>query len=80
MFQRSEVCIFCDNIFYINKVSYTGRIDNPLNYIETGTAGSVNVLSDKGCWYAMHWHCQDIVIKLNVQQEILVMKKKKHTR
>lgn len=72
---RGEICIFCNNIFYINKVSYTGRIDNPLNYIdiETGNAGSMNVLSNKGCWYAMHWHCQDIVKEINIQQNTLVI-------
>lgn len=72
---RGQTCIFFDKIFYINQISYTGRVDNPLNYIdiETGNAGNMNVLSNKGAWFAMHWHCRDIVQKIYIQQNTLVI-------
>lgn len=72
---RGNVCVFHDRIFYINKWSYTGRSENPLNYIdiETGNAGSMSVLSNKGCWIAMHWHCQDNVNSFTIQGDKLVI-------
>lgn len=72
---RGEKCVFHGRIFYINKWSYTGRSENPLNYIdvETGNAGHLSVLSNKGCWIAMHWHCQDNVNNFTIKDDKIVI-------
>ncbi len=72
---RGEKCVFHDTIFYINKWSYTGDSKNPLNYIdvETGKSGSISVLSNKGCWIAMHIHCQDVVDSFTVKEDRIVI-------
>lgn len=72
---RGEKCVFHDRIFFINKWSYTGRSENPLNYIdvETGNSGTMSVLSNKGCWLAMHWHCQDTVNSLDIKDDKIVI-------
>lgn len=72
---RGLVCVFHDRIFFINKRSYTGRSENPLNYIdiETGNSGTLSVLSNKGCWLAMHWHCQDTVNSLDIKDDKIVL-------
>ena len=72
---RGEKCVFHNRIFYINKLSYTGRSENPLNYIdiETGNAGQLSVLSNKGCWIAGHWHCQDNVNNFAIKDDKIVI-------
>ena len=72
---RGKYCVFHDKIFYINTISYTGNAENPLNYIdvETGNAGKMSVLSNKGFWLAMHWHCQDVVNEFGIKEDALVL-------
>jgi len=72
---RGKYCIFHNRIFYINTISYTGIAENPLNYIdvETGNSGKMSVLSNKGFWLAMHWHCQDVVNEFYIKEDALVI-------
>ncbi len=72
---RGEKCVFHGKIFYINRWSYTGCSENPLNYIdvETGNSGHLSVLSNKGCWINMHLHCQDNVNNFTIKDDKIVI-------
>ena len=72
---KRNMCIYYDKIFAIDRINYTSRTYHPLycTDISTGDKHELDVLSDKGCYIAMHWHCQDCVEAMNVYDEAVVL-------
>ena len=69
------MCIYYDKIFAIDRINYTSRTYHPLycTDIATGDKIELDVLSDKGCYIAMHWHCQDCVETMNICNDAVVL-------
>ena len=72
---KTNMCIFNNKVFAINRINYTSRTYHPLYCIdiETGICREIEVLSNKACYIAMHYHCQDCVEQLMVNNEVLIM-------
>lgn len=60
---KDKMCICGNKLYIINRINYTSRTHHPLYCIDidTGEKTELTVLSDKGCYIALHWHCQDCV-------------------
>ena len=72
---KKNMCIYYDKIFAIDRINYTSRTYHPLycTDIATGDKIELDVLSDKGCYIAMHWHCQDCVETMNICNDAVVL-------
>lgn len=72
---KTNMCIFNNKLFAIDRINCTSRTYHPLycTDVETGICTEINVLSDKGCYFAMHFHCQDCVDKISANDDTLIM-------
>lgn len=72
---KNKMCVCGNKVYAINRINYTSRTTHPLYCIdiETGESRELPVLSDKGCYIAMHWHCQDCVESIALEDGAVVM-------
>ena len=72
---KRNMCIYNDKIFAIDRINYNSRTYHPLycTDILTGKISEFEVLSDKGCYIAMHWHCQDCVELMTLDDDTIIL-------
>lgn len=72
---KGNMSIYHNKLFCINRINHNSRTNHPLYCIDiyTGIYTELNVLSNKGCYIAMHWHCQDCVESMSVINNSLIL-------
>ena len=72
---KTNMCIYHNKLFAIDRMNNTSRTHHPLycTDIVTGEISELSVLSDKGCYFAMHLHCQDLVESMSIKDDVLIL-------
>ena len=72
---KENMCICGNKLFAIDRINYTSRTNHPVYCIDVDTGESIElpVLSDKGCYFAMHWHCQDCVESISLRDDTIIL-------
>ncbi|MBO5214412.1 MAG: hypothetical protein J6B86_06550 [Clostridia bacterium] len=72
---KTNMCVFANKVFAIDRINYASRAYHPLYCIdiETCNCGEMDVLSNKGCYIAMHYHCQDCVESIETKDNSVIV-------